>query len=79
MPAVLTFHAPQLTGSSRTYDDEDQGKVVRDGFEPGRLENASDENIAADDEHDESNGKAKAPAKYGSLDDGHVWNSRNDE
>ena len=74
----LIVFSSLLTGSSRTYDDDDQGKVVKDGFEPGQLENASDENIAADDEQDKSGSKAKAPARYGSLDEGHVWNTRNE-
>lgn len=66
--------------SSRTYDDEDQGEVVRDGFEPGQLDNASDENITYDDdEQNKSNGKSKEPAKYDSLDDRHVWDSKHSE
>ena len=62
---------------SRTYDDEDQGRVVREDFEPGQLGNASIENVTIeDDQQDENNGKAKGPAKYGSLNDRHVWDSR---
>ncbi len=59
--------------NSRTYDDQDQGKIIRDGFEPGKVDNGSNDNIAVVD--DGGDGKAKASAQYGSLDDRHVWNS----
>lgn len=65
---------------SRTYDDEDQGKVVREGFEPGQLDNASDENTTeADNEYSGSNSKAKGQAEYSNLDDRHVWSSNDGE
>lgn len=63
---------------SRTYDDEDQGKIVREGFEPGQLDNASDENVTkVDDERSQGNGKANSSTEYGNLDDQHIWDSNN--
>ncbi len=50
--------------------------MVRDGFEPGQLANASDENSAAiDPEEDEIDGNARTTGHYGSLDDRDVWKS----
>lgn len=53
--------------------------MLREGFEPGQLENASDENVAVEDpKEDGIDGKAKASTGYGNLDDGNVWKASED-
>lgn len=39
--------------NSRTYDDEDQGEVVREGFEPSKFNPASSTSFAVGDDDDE--------------------------
>lgn len=38
---------------SRTYDDEDEGKVVRQGFEPGKFNPVTNSDFAVGDDDDE--------------------------
>lgn len=88
--------------ASRTYDDEDEGETVREGFEPSKLNPASSSSFAIDNDDDEranvgkmheeseeaqhwdegedqDEGEPSPKAKYGSLDDRHVWNSKDGE
>lgn len=76
----MKFNRAANVLQSRTYDDEDQGEVVREGFEPGQLDKATDENATnADNEYNGSNGKAKGQPEYSNLDDRQVWSSNDGE
>ena len=39
--------------NSRTYEDEDEGEVIREGFEPSRINPASGSDFAIGDDDDE--------------------------
>ncbi len=61
---------------SRTYDDDDQGEVIRHGFEPADVPPADSPGSAGKqtpegEQEDARPGPSAAP--YGDLDDGHVW------
>lgn len=69
-----------LTGNRRTYDDEDEGQVVKDGFDPRQLDPKASTS-AIDDSTSEETGedRGKGPTTYDSMDDRHVWNARDGE
>jgi len=52
-----------LNPSSRAYDDEDEGEVVRQGFEPSKLNLGSDSDFAIGDGDDEPQNVGKMQAK----------------
>ena len=71
-----------LIFNRRTYEDEDEGEDIRQGFDPGDIPAASaagSEFAVGEDEEDEENidvdnSRNKASARYGELDDRNVWN-----
>ena len=70
----------------RTYDDADEGEIIRSGFEPGErsLPGFSDFAVADDDEEQddqrehEREDQDRSNTHYDSLDDRHVWNAKED-
>ena len=68
----------------RTYGDgEEEGEIVREGFDPQQLEPAGpstavrqkDEEGRPNDRRDSPDPPSKGP-QYGNLDDRHVWDSK---
>ena len=75
----------RLTSFSRAYDDQDEGEVIREGFEPSKFNPITDSEFAVGDDDDEPQNvgrmhedSAEASTKYGDLDDRHVWNVKDE-
>lgn len=77
----------------RTYDDEDEGEMIRGGFQPAK-EPASNCSDPVGDDEDEQGGdgpseeaeqwserpnRDQSNTQYASLDDRHVWNVKEDD
>ena len=62
----------------RTYDDEDEGEIIRHGFQPGETPavDSSDFAVGDDEEEPGSDRENQGNTQYDSLDDRHVWNAR---
>ena len=65
----------------RTYDDEDEGEIIRSGFQPGETPVAESSDFAVgDDEEDQGDDReGQGSTQYDSLDDRHVWNAKEDD
>jgi len=71
---------------TRTYDDEDEGEIIRSGFEPGErpLPDSSEFVVGDDDEERgdqreyERDDHYRSNRQYDSLDDRQVWNAKED-
>ncbi len=78
----------------RTYDDEDEGEIIRSGFQPGKegAPGSSDFAVGGDeDEQGDATGSGEAQqqderhdqdqtnTQYGNLDDREVWNVKEDD
>lgn len=59
---------------SRTYEDEDEGEVVREGFEPGRINPASRSDFAIGDDDDEPGNVGKM---HEDSEEAHQWDESN--
>lgn len=59
----------------RTYDDEHEGEVVREGFDPRQLKPSSSE-VAVGDAEEEDGDEDSSRRRYEGLDDRHVWEGR---
>ena len=63
----------------RTYDDEDEGEIIRHGFQPETaVADASDFAMGDDEEEQGNDREDQGNAQYDSLDDRHVWNAKDD-
>jgi hypothetical protein len=65
-----------LIYSRRTYDDEDQGEAIREGFEPNDLPIAAPSDFAVGEDEDDDDGsssRGRDPQPIEGLDDRHVW------
>ena len=66
----------------RTYEDEDEGEDIREGFDPSEIPatSAPSAEFAIDDDEEEQeevdldNSRNKSRARFGQLDDRNVWN-----
>lgn len=78
----------------RTYDDEDEGKVIRSGFQPAKEPASNSSDFAVGDDEDEQGDdgafeeaqqwnerhhRDRSNTRYPSLDDRHVWNVKEDD
>ena len=64
------------------YDDEDQGKALRHGFEPPSevpVGESSEFAVGEDDEDKSSEHSQKATSPVDELDDRHVWADSNNK
>ncbi len=55
---LLSSPGPSHLIKRRTYDDEYEGNVIRDGYEPGNISPPESSNSARGDNDDESDSKA---------------------
>ena len=68
--------------SRRTYEDEDEGEDIREGFDPSKIPatSAPSAEFAIDDDEEEQeeidldNSRNKSATRYGELEDRNVWN-----
>ena len=59
---------------SRTYDDEDQGEDIRQGFDPGKVSpDFGSESANEDGEPDRREETSDSRSGYNDLDDRNVW------
>ena len=78
----------------RTYDDEDEGEIIRSGFQPGKgpLPDSSDFAVGDDDDEEgndqgpeetpqqsERDDQDRRRMQYDSLDDRNVWRAKQDD
>lgn len=62
--------------SSRTYDDDDQGENIRQGFDPGKVSpDLGPDSAGEDGEADRREGDSNQGPGYDHLDDRNVWSS----
>lgn len=59
---------------SRTYEDGDEGEVVREGFEPGRINPASRSDFAIGDDDDEPGNVGRM---HENSEEAHQWDESN--
>lgn len=79
---VSAFSRLCSTYNRRTYEDEDEGEDIREGFDPSEIPatSAPSAEFAIDDDEEEQedvdldNSRNKSSARYGELDDRNVWN-----
>ena len=69
----------------RTYNDDDEGEIIRSGFQPAKNPPPSSSDLAVCNEQGEEaeseeaqqgNDQGRSSAQYDSLDDRHVWNAK---
>lgn len=78
----------------RTYDDEDEGEMIRGGFQPAKEPVSNSSDSAVGDDEDEQGGdgpseeaeqwserpdRDRSNTQYAGLDDRHVWNVKEDD